>query len=283
MSKYKEIISAIKLNLQDYLIKSNLSKKVIIALSGGIDSAVTLTLCVKSLGSENVTAVYMPSKFSAADNLKYSKELCANLGITLLSTNIEDMRNIITKQLNLDFNLNSQWNIADENIQSRIRSLIMMYYSNSTNSILISTGNKSEIATGYCTLYGDTSGGKNLIGDLYKTEVYELAKFINEISMTIPSFIIERPPSAELKDNQFDLDSLPSYELLDEILYLIIEEYSDQSKLIKLGYDKFIVEKIMNLVVNNEFKRKQFPQSIKLSDVAFGFGRRFPTANKFIP
>ena len=282
-SKYKEIFSAITLNLQDYLIKSNLSKNVIVALSGGIDSAVTLVLCVKSLGPENVTAIYLPSKFSDSNNLKYSKELCENLGIKLLATNIEDMRNILTNQLKHDFNLNSEWNIADENIQSRIRSLIMMYYSNSTNSILISTGNKSEIATGYCTLYGDTSGGKNLIGDLYKTEVYELAKYINKFSMIIPSFIIERPPSAELKDNQFDLDSLPPYQLLDEILYLIIEEYNDQSKLIKQGYDKLLVEKIMSLVINNEFKRKQFPQSIKLSDVAFGFGRRFPTANKFIP
>ena len=150
----KEIFSA-TLNLQDYLIKSNLSKNVIVALSGGIDSAVTL-LCVKSLGPENVTAIYLPSKFSDSKNLKYSKELCENLGIKLLATNIEDMRNVITNQLKHDFNLNSKWNIADENIQSRIRSLIMMYYSNSTNSILISTGNKSEIATGYCTLYGDT-------------------------------------------------------------------------------------------------------------------------------
>jgi len=278
-----DIYHAIILNLQDYLEKSHLQPSLLVALSGGIDSALTLTLASQAIGSDHVEAVYMPTKFSAEQSYKDSKKLCDNLGVRLRIVEIEDIRNLFSDKLHKIDGIKTTWSIADENIQARIRSNIMMYLSNSFGSILVSTGNKSEIATGYCTLYGDTAGGKNILGDLYKTQIYELARWINRNQEIIPPSIITRPPTAELKEDQRDEDSLPPYEILDEILALFVDQYKGEDEIVSMGFDRPTVKRVIKLVLRNEFKRDQMVQSIKLSDKAFGSGRRFPIASNYFP
>jgi len=279
----ESISAALQISLVDYLEKSGLTKSVLIALSGGIDSALTVTLATYALGSENVTAVYLPTSFSAKQSYMDSKQLCENLGIELLVIEIEDIRNMMETKLQELAVIDDSWSIANENIQSRIRGNLMMFLSNKLNKILLATGNKSEIATGYYTLYGDDSGGKNLLGDLYKTQVYELAKYFNREEEVIPESIITRPPSAELRPDQKDQDSLPDYSTLDEILYRFIDQYQSTEEIIAAGYDKETVKQVISLVMRNEFKRAQLVQTVKVSDRTFGFGRRFPIANQYRP
>ena len=245
LSKNESIYSALKLGLKDY-VRKNKFTKVLIGISGGIDSALTAAICVDALGAENVIGVAMPSKYNSKDSLDDAIKLSDNLGITLKTIEIEklvgDFRETLTNSLNEDLG-----QITDENIQSRVRGNILMGLSNQTGAMVVSTGNKSEMAVGYSTLYGDLAGGFALIKDLYKTKVYELSNYINSISDAIPKNIITKEPSAELRPNQFDSDSLPDYEVLDKILNLYIEEDSSSEKIIASGVDADIVLSLIHI------------------------------------
>ncbi|MFX1324421.1 MAG: NAD+ synthase, partial [Promethearchaeota archaeon] len=210
----KDVINALKLNLSDYYYKSNIFKGAVLGLSGGIDSAFTAYICAEALGSENITAIMMPTRFTSKESIDLGRKLCENINIKYIIHPIDDLFKVYEQ--NLEENMGKlQFNIADENLQARIRANILMYYSNKFNWLLVSTGNKSEIAVGYCTLYGDTCGGKNVPGDLLKVQIYNICNWINKEKETIPKRIIERPPTAELRENQKDSDSLPPYEILD--------------------------------------------------------------------
>jgi len=268
LSKEEELIKAITLSIKDYFKKQGFSK-AILGLSGGIDSALVLYLAVLALGKENVKAVYMPTVFNKEESYKDAKALCENLGVELSVFPIEDIRNIYEKTLSY-----GNFDIADENLQARIRANILFYISNKENRIVLSTSNKSESAVGYTTIYGDMAGGFSPIKDLYKTEVYEIAYFINKDKEIIPKNIIERPPSAELRPNQKDQDTLPPYDVLDKILWLLIEECKDKEDITE--FDKKIVEKIYDMLLKAEYKRKQAPIGPKLHERAFGIGWRYP-------
>ena len=268
LSKEEELIKAITLSIKDYFKKQGFSK-AILGLSGGIDSALVLYLAVLALGKENVKAVYMPTVFNKEESYKDAKALCENLGVELNVFPIEDIRNIYDKTLSY-----GNFDIADENLQARIRANILFYISNKENRIVLSTSNKSESAVGYTTIYGDMAGGFSPIKDLYKTEVYEIAYFINKDKEIIPKNIIERPPSAELRPDQKDQDTLPPYDVLDKILWLLIEECKDKEDITEI--DKEIVEKVYDMLLKAEYKRKQAPIGPKLHERAFGIGWRYP-------
>lgn len=268
LSKEEELIKAITLSIKDYFKKQGF-KKAVLGLSGGIDSALVLYLSVLALGKENVKAVYMPTVFNKEESYKDAKALCENLGVELSVFPIEDIRNIYDKTLSY-----GNFDIADENLQARIRANILFYISNKENRIVLSTSNKSESAVGYTTIYGDMAGGFSPIKDLYKTEVYEIAYFINKDKEIIPKNIIERPPSAELRPNQKDQDTLPPYDVLDKILWLLIEECKDKEDITE--FDKEIVEKVYDMLLKAEYKRKQAPIGPKLHERAFGIGWRYP-------
>ena len=280
LSKNESIYSALKLGLKDY-VRKNKFTKVLIGISGGIDSALTAAICVDALGAENVIGVAMPSKYNSKDSLDDAIKLSDNLGITLKTIEIEklvdDFRETLTNSLNEDLG-----QITDENIQSRVRGNILMGLSNQTGAMVVSTGNKSEMAVGYSTLYGDLAGGFALIKDLYKTKVYELSNYINSISDVIPKNIITKEPSAELRPNQLDSDSLPDYEVLDKILNLYIEEDSSSEKIIASGVDSDLVFDVLEKVDRNEYKRKQVAPGVKLTQKAFGKDRRMPITNTYI-
>jgi len=268
LSKEEELIKAITLSIKDFFEKQGF-KKAVLGLSGGIDSALVLYLSVLALGKENVKAVYMPTVFNKEESYKDAKALCENLGVELNVFPIEDIRNIYDKTLSY-----GNFDIADENLQARIRANILFYISNKENRIVLSTSNKSESAVGYTTIYGDMAGGFSPIKDLYKTEVYEIAYFINKDKEIIPKNIIERPPSAELRPDQKDQDTLPPYDVLDKILWLLIEEYKDKEDIKE--FDKEIVEKVYDMLLKAEYKRKQAPIGPKLHERAFGIGWRYP-------
>ncbi|MFW9784835.1 MAG: NAD+ synthase, partial [Candidatus Heimdallarchaeota archaeon] len=277
----EDVINALKLNLSDYYYKSNIFKGAVLGLSGGIDSAFTAYICAEALGSENLTAVMMPTRFTSKESIDLGRKLCENLNIKYIIHPIDDLFKVYEQ--NLEENMGKlQFNIADENLQARIRANILMYYSNKFNWLLVSTGNKSEIAVGYCTLYGDTCGGKNVPGDLLKVQIYEICNWINKEKEIIPKGIIERPPTAELRENQKDSDSLPPYEILDIILEEIIEKGidSDFKGLISKGIELETIKRVRNLYLNSEYKRRQLVQTIKISESAFGIGRRYPVLKK---
>jgi len=277
----EEVINALNLNLYDYYNKSGIFDGVVLGLSGGIDSAFTAYICVKALGSDKITAVMMPTKFTSKDSINLARSLCGNLNIKYIIHPIDDLFN--TYGNNLENNLGKiHFDIADENLQARIRANILMYYSNKFNWLLVSTGNKSEIGVGYCTLYGDTCGGKNVPGDLLKTQIYDICDWINKEKEIIPKGIIERPPTAELRENQKDSDSLPPYKILDVILEEIFENGigSEFKNLKSKGYEPDTVNKVRKLYLNSEFKRRQLVQTIKVSESAFGIGRRYPVLKK---
>ena len=280
LSKNEEVYRALELGLLDYVKKNNF-KKVLIGLSGGIDSALTATIAADALGSENVIGVAMPSKFNSPDSLRDAKKLATNLGIEMKIIEIENLtesfRDILKNQF--EDKLNS---VTDENIQSRIRGNLLMALSNQTGAMVVSTGNKSEMAVGYSTLYGDLAGGFALLKDVYKTEVYKLSNYRNSVSKVIPENIITKEPSAELRPNQLDKDSLPEYELLDKILYLYIEEDSSSERIISSGINEDIVFEVLEKVDRNEYKRKQVAPGVKLTEKAFGKDRRMPITNTYI-
>ena len=280
LSKNESLYSALKLGLFDYVSKNNF-EKVLVGLSGGIDSALTATIAVDALGSNNVVGVALPSKYNTEESLVDARLLAENLDIEFKVIEIEDIVNIFRNTLKESVN-DELGPITDENIQSRVRGNILMALSNQTGAMVVSTGNKSEMAVGYSTLYGDLAGGFALLKDLYKTEVYNLANFRNSISSVIPQNTIDKEPSAELRPDQFDKDSLPEYELLDEILRMYIEEDSSSEKIISKGIDENIVYDVLSKVDRNEYKRKQVAPGVKLTEKAFGKDRRMPITNTYI-
>ncbi len=273
------VFKALVLGIKDYISKCSF-KKCVIGLSGGIDSAVTAALAVNALGNENVLGVLMPSRFSSKGSIEDSVKLSKNLKIPYKIIPINNIFGSYLKELTPHFE-NKPLDITEENIQARIRGNILMAISNKFNSLVLSTGNKSELAVGYCTLYGDMSGGLAVISDVPKTMVYELAYFINKEEEIIPREIITKPPSAELRPDQKDEDSLPPYHILDEILYFYIEAELSEEEIVKKGFDKGTVKWVITTVNRNEYKRKQAAPGLKVTSKAFGIGRRMPIAAKY--
>lgn len=278
--KSELIQNALILGIQDYFRKMNF-KKAVLGLSGGIDSAVVLALAVRALGKENVLPVLMPSHFSSEHSVSDSVEICRNLAVDFEKISIEKIFDEFTSHLHPLFG-NLPFNVTEENLQARIRGILLMAISNKFGNILLNTSNKSELAVGYGTLYGDMCGGLSVIGDLYKTDVYELAEFINVEKEIIPRNIITKPPSAELRPGQKDSDSLPDYSILDKILYHYIEEFCSPQQIINEGFEKSPVERVLKLVNTNEYKRKQFAPILRISPKAFGLGRRMPIVGKYL-
>lgn len=278
--KIKDIHDALILGLKDYFKKLGFTRAVL-GLSGGIDSAVTAVLASRALGPENVRVLLMPSQFSSQHSIDDAVQLAEKLGIKYDIIPIKNMYEVILDHLQPVFN-NQLFNITEENIQARIRGILNMAISNKFGHILLNTTNKSEMAVGYGTLYGDLCGGLSVIGDVYKTDVYRLSDFINKDEEIIPQNTIIKPPSAELRPDQKDSDSLPEYEILDVILRLYIEEYKGPQEIIKLGYEESLVKRILRLVNINEFKRYQTAPVLRVTSKAFGMGRRMPIVGKYL-
>jgi NAD+ synthase (glutamine-hydrolysing) len=255
--------------------------KAILGSSGGIDSAVTQALAVAALGKENVRAILMPSQYSSTHSVDDAEQLCKNLGNNYDIIPIRRIYETFLSDLEPVFN-NTPFGIAEENIQSRSRGNLLMSIANKFGYILINTSNKSELATGYGTLYGDMAGGLSVLGDVYKMQVYALARYINKQKEIIPQNILDKAPSAELRPNQKDLDSLPEYEKLDRILYNYIELRQGPKEIIAKGYDEELVNRVLKMVNTNEYKRKQFCPIIRISCKAFGAGRRVPIVAKYL-
>jgi NAD+ synthase (glutamine-hydrolysing) len=273
---------ALVIGARDYVHKCGF-KKVLVGLSGGIDSAVVAAIAVDALGAENLLAVSMPGPYSSEGSWSDAKTLAGNLGIQFITVPISEVFETYRKSLAPAFG-NHPPDVTEENIQARIRGNYLMALSNKFGSMVLSTGNKSELAVGYCTLYGDMAGGLAVISDVPKLMVYELARYINRGRELIPRSTIEKPPSAELRPNQKDEDSLPPYDVLDRILKAYIEDLrSPQEIADHYGFDIKLVRDIALLVDRNEYKRKQAAPGLKITSRAFGFGRPFPIAQKFIP
>jgi len=270
----EEVLDAMIFGLKEYCRKLGF-KKVVIGLSGGMDSALVTYVAVKAIGKENVDVVLMPSKYSSEGSVKDSEELITKLGIQSENVSIQPVVDETLSQLNSIFNSEVK-SITEENLQARIRGLYLMAYSNNYGHLLLTTGNKSEVAVGYCTLYGDMCGGLAVIADLYKTDVYRIANFINKNEEIIPQNIINKPPSAELKPNQKDQDTLPPYDLLDKILRMYLEENKEIDEINKVINDEVLVRRVLRMVDINEFKRNQSAPALRVSSKSFGYGRRFP-------
>ena len=279
-SKFHNIESALVLGVREYFHKLEFSK-AILGLSGGIDSALVLHLASKALGPENVKALLLPSEFSSDHSISDSVALANNLGVSYETISIENTFNALQNTLAPYFK-DTPFGLTEENMQSRSRGIILMAMSNKFGYILLNTTNKSELAVGYGTLYGDMCGGLSVIGDLYKTEVFELCKHINRDKEIIPNNILTKEPSAELRPNQKDSDSLPDYEILDKILFLYVEERKGPKEIISAGFDEALVKRILRMVNMNEWKRWQAPPVIRISSKAFGYGRRVPIAGKYL-
>ena len=275
----EEIYKALVLGLKDYIHKNNF-KKVVLGLSGGIDSSLVATIAVDALGAENVKGVLMPSQFTSKESIEDASELAKNLGIETFTLPITDVFEKYMEVLSPLFKGKS-WDTTEENLQARIRGNYLMALSNKFGWIVLATGNKSEMSVGYSTLYGDMVGGFAVIKDVYKTKVYELAEYRNSISPVIPQRVLEKPPSAELRPGQKDEDELPPYHILDEILKLYIEEDLSPEEIVKMGFDEATVKKVVRMVDANEYKRRQAPIGIKITERAFGKDRRMPITNKF--
>ncbi|MGM0608504.1 MAG: NAD+ synthase [Candidatus Muiribacteriota bacterium] len=272
--KIKDIYSAVIAGIRDYFKKCGF-KKAVLGISGGIDSAVAVSILVKALGAENVTGLMLPTRYSSKSSIIDARELAENLGFEIFEVNIEPLYKNYLETL-APFFKNREKDFTEENIQARIRGNILMAYSNKFSHLLVTTGNKSEISVGYTTLYGDMCGAVNPIGDILKTDIFKLARFINKNKEIIPENIIIKPPSAELSENQKDEDSLPLYEVLDEILRLHIEENKGVQSLITKGFKEETVKWVLNQVKKSEFKRSQSPVILKVSKRAFGRGWRMP-------
>ena len=270
---------ALVMGIRDYFGKMGFSK-AILGSSGGIDSAVINALAVEALGAENVLAVLMPSKYSSEGSVVDAEKLAENLGCNYTTIPIQDMVNSVEASLSKEFEGKSP-DVTEENIQARSRGLLLMAMSNKFGYILLNTSNKSETAVGYATLYGDMCGGLSALGDLYKMQVYEMARFINRNEEIIPEEIITKPPSAELRFDQKDSDSLPEYELLDKILFNYIELQKGWREIVDLGYDEATVRRVVKLVDRNEYKRFQAAPILRISNLAFGVGRQMPLVAEF--
>jgi len=280
-SLINEVYQALVLGTRDYARKNNF-KKALLGISGGIDSSVVAAIAVAALGAKNIAAVTMPSKFNSNETIADAEKLAKNLGIELLTIPIES----ILERFNNSLQSVAGWDdkgIAYENLQARIRGSILMSLSNQFGSLVLTTGNKSETAVGYATLYGDTAGGFAVIKDVPKTLVYKLAEHINKTALRqlIPANVLNRPPSAELKPDQKDSDSLPDYDLLDEILKGYVEEDKSAQQLIESGLPQDIVHRVIRMVDRNEYKRRQSPPGVKITPKAFGKDRRLPITNRY--
>ncbi len=276
----EEIFSALVLGVKDYARKCGFSK-VILGLSGGIDSALVAAIASLALGAENVLGVLMPSPYSSEHSISDAVDLVNNLGINSQQIPISEAMKAYDRLLDPLFK-DTEFGVAEENIQSRIRGNLLMAIANKFGYLLLSTGNKSEMAVGYCTLYGDMNGGLAVIADVPKTRVFELCKWLNRDKEVIPANIITKPPSAELKPGQKDADSLPPYEILDDILARIICQHQSEPEIVQAGQDAATVAKVMKLVARAEFKRRQAPPGIKITDRAFGTGWRMPIASRWL-
>jgi len=276
----RQIQAALILGIRDYFEKLGFSK-AILGLSGGIDSAVTLVLAVKALGNEHVRAILLPSQFSSEHSIADARQLAENLHVPYDIIPIEEAFHTFEKILQPQF-AGLPFNLTEENIQARIRAVILMALSNKFGYILLNTSNKSEAAVGYGTLYGDMCGGLSVLGDVYKTQVYALARLINAESEMIPENSILKPPSAELRPGQKDSDSLPDYDILDQILYGYIEQRKGPGELMAAGFDASVVKRVLKLVNTSEYKRAQTPPILRVSPKAFGTGRRMPIAAKYL-
>jgi NAD+ synthase (glutamine-hydrolysing) len=277
---YQNIEHALVLGIKEYFRKQGFSK-AILGLSGGVDSALVLCLAAKALGAENVLAVMLPSQYSSDHSVSDSQKLVENLGVKSDLISIENTFAALQQTLSKQFE-NTEFNIAEENMQSRSRAVILMALANKFGYILLNTSNKSELAVGYGTLYGDMCGGISVIGDLYKTEVYALCEYINRNEEIIPKNILTKAPSAELRPNQKDSDSLPDYEVLDAILNHYIEERKGPNEIIALGFSEELVKRTLKMVNNNEWKRLQAPPVLRVSSKSFGPGRRMPLVAKYL-
>jgi NAD+ synthase (glutamine-hydrolysing) len=283
----------IVLGLRDYAHRCSFTQAVV-GSSGGIDSALTLALAAEALGAENVAAITMPSVYSSAGSVDDSVVLCRNLGISLATHPIAEAVAVYARQFEASFG-QALKGLPLENLQARVRGTVLMEYSNAFGHLLLTTGNKSEISVGYCTLYGDTNGGLGLIGDLYKTEVFALARHVNEAAgrELIPQAIIDKAPSAELAPDQRDTDSLPPYPVLDEVLKVLIEgqrlakwELTEATAFVeRLRSDpagEALIQRVRGMIARNEYKRRQAPPIIRVRARAFGTGRQMPIAAKFV-
>jgi NAD+ synthase (glutamine-hydrolysing) len=273
-NKYRDLESALVLGTRDYLHKCGF-KKAVLGLSGGVDSALVAYLAARALGPENVSAYMLASKFTSQDSINDAQILAKNLGINYQSLSIETLHNQLK---NLIVPLEG---LADENVQPRLRATILMAFANINNAMLLATSNKSEIAVGYSTLYGDTCGAIAVIGDLLKTEVYELVDFINSKEEIIPKSIIKKAPTAELRPDQKDSDSLPEYPILDRIIDAYVSRLQTVQEISDQGIDQDLVRRVLNLIDGAEYKRQQSPPVLKIAGKAFGAGRRMPVAQGF--
>ena len=286
--EYRDMFDALVLGLRDYAYKSGF-KRALVALSGGIDSAVVGVIAAKAFGPENVMGVSLPSAISSQHSRDDARTLAANLGIRFETIAIADAVAACEQSLAPMFEGRPR-DVTEENIQARIRGVFMMALSNKYNSLLLTTGNKSEMAVGYCTLYGDMAGGLAVISDVFKTQVYALARWINSDQASragrateiIPSSSIEKPPSAELRPNQTDQDSLPPYDVLDTILKGYVEEGLSRRDLVAQGFAEAVVNDVVRKVDLNEYKRKQAAPGLKITPLAFGVGRRIPIVQKYV-
>lgn len=269
----EEVYKALVFGLKEYSNKQNFNKAVI-GLSGGIDSALVTCIAVDALGAENVHVLLMPSKYSSEGSISDSLQLIKNLGISFNDVSIQPVVDETISQMKPI--LKNIKGITEENLQARVRGIYLMAYSNNEGHLLLATSNKSEMAVGYATLYGDMAGGLAVIADVYKTDVYKIADYINRNSEIIPKAIINKPPSAELKPNQTDQDTLPPYELLDKILRMYLEENKEIHEITEIIGDEETVKKVLRMVDFSEYKRKQAAPALRVSSKAFGYGRRYP-------
>jgi len=279
-NKIELIHDAIVMGIRDYFKKLNFSK-AILGLSGGIDSAVTLALAAQALGKDNVRPVLLPSRYSSDHSITDAIALAENLGCRYDQISIDKAFAAFEESLEPVFE-NIPFGLAEENIQARTRAVLLMGMANKLGFILLNTSNKSEAAVGYGTLYGDMCGGISVLGDVYKTDVFGLAHYINRHMEIIPVNSITKPPSAELRPDQKDSDSLPDYDLLDQILFLYIEKRKGPSDIVKAGFDEAIVNRVLRMVNSNEWKRQQTPPILRVSYKAFGSGRRMPIVARYL-
>jgi NAD+ synthase (glutamine-hydrolysing) len=275
-----EIWRALTLGTRDYARKCGF-RRAVLGLSGGIDSALTAAVAVEALEADHVVGVLMPSPYSSRGSIEDSLQLAANLGIETLTLPIDEAMQAMDRTLRHAF-AGTERDVTEENIQARIRGNLLMALSNKRGALLLTTGNKSELAVGYCTLYGDMSGGLGVIADVPKTMVYRVARWLNDSSgrPVIPEAILTKAPSAELRPNQTDQDSLPPYDVLDDILLRHIERHQPEDEIIAAGFDPATVQRVLRMVRAAEFKRKQAAPGLKVTDRAFGTGWRMPIAAK---
>jgi NAD+ synthase (glutamine-hydrolysing) len=279
LTPIQEIYEALKLGLADY-VRKNGFRKGVVGLSGGLDSALTATIATDALGAENVLTIALPSEHSTAHSLDDARDLAQRLGVELWEIPIAGIYRSFMRELDSILPLADE-GLAEENLQARIRGMLLMFVSNRYGHLVLATGNKSEMACGYATLYGDMVGAFALLKDVYKTEVYELARLCNTSSEVIPDNILAKPPSAELRPDQKDTDSLPAYEVLDPILQAYIERDEGVSDLVAAGIDAGLASEIITLVDRSEYKRRQAPPGPKVTTKAFGRDRRLPITNRW--